>query len=65
MNMDNNRFDNTIRKMSKILANEQLDTVLDYCNKYNISITDENGEYKSLSTIIDEIIQQCSDFLMG
>ena len=63
--MDNNRFDNTIRKMSKILANEQLDTVLDYCNKYNISITDENGEYKILSTIIDEIIQQCSDFLMG
>lgn len=63
--MDNNRFDNTIRKMSKILANEQLDTVLDYCNKYNISITDENGEYKSLSTIIDEIIQQRSDFLMG
>ena len=63
--MDNNRFDNTIRKMSKILANEQLDTVLDYCNKHNISITDENGEYKSLSTIIDEIIQQCSDFLMG
>ena len=63
--MDNNRFDNTIRKMSKILANEQLDTVLDYYNKYNISITYENGEYKSLSTIIDEIIQQCSDFLMG
>lgn len=55
--MDNNRFDNVIRKMSKILANEQLDTVLDYCNKHNISITDENGEYKSLSTIIDEIIQ--------
>lgn len=55
--MDNNRFDNVIRKMSKILANEQLDTVLDYCNKHNISITDENGEYKSLSTVIDEIIQ--------
>ena len=55
--MDNNRFDNTIRKMSKILANEQLDTVLDYCNKHNISITDENGEYKSLFTVIDEIIQ--------
>ena len=55
--MDNNRFDNVIRKMSKILANKQLDTVLDYCNKHDISITDENGEYKSLSTVIDEIIQ--------
>ena len=55
--MDNKRFDNVIRKMSKILANEQLDTVLDYCNKHNISITDENGEYKSLFTVIDEIIQ--------
>ncbi len=52
-----NRFDDAIEKMSKILANEQLDKVLDYCDKHNISITDENGEYKSLSTIIDEIIQ--------
>ena len=56
--MNNNKFDNAIRKMSEILANEQLNTVLDYCNQQNISITDENGEYKSLSTIIDEIIQQ-------
>ena len=54
---DNYRFDDDLEKISQILANEQLDTVLDYCNKHNISITDENGEYKSLSTIIDEIIQ--------
>lgn len=60
--MNNNKFDNAIRKMSEILANEQLNTVLDYCNQHNISITDENGEYKSLSTIIDEIIQQWPDF---
>lgn len=61
--MYKNKCDDALRKMSSILANEQLDTVLDYCNQHNISITDENGEYKSLSTVIDEIItQQCPDF---
>lgn len=60
--MHKNKFDDALEKMSQILANEQLDTVLDYCKQHNLSIIDENGEYKSLSTIIDEITQQWLDF---
>ena len=59
---DNYRFDDDLEKISQILANEQLDTVIDYCKKHNISITDESGEYKCLSTIIDEVIRQWPDF---
>ena len=59
---DNDRFADALKKISQILANEQLGTVIDYCKQHNISITDESGEYKSLSTIIDEVIRQLPDF---
>lgn len=54
---DNDRLADALKKISQILDNEQLGTAIDYCKQHNISITDESGEYKSLSTIIDELIR--------